>query len=84
MIALNRGTEQGRLAEARTSHATPRKYGILVVDDEACVRDILNLGMRQRGFAVSLAANGQEALETCTAATARRSMWSCWTCACRN
>ena len=63
MIALNRGTEQGRLAEAKTSRATPRKYGILVVDDEACVRDILNLGMRQRGFAVSLAANGQEALD---------------------
>jgi CheY-like chemotaxis protein len=61
VIAL--GTEQGRLAEARASHATPRKYGILVVDDEACVRDILNLGMRQRGFAVSLAANGQEALD---------------------
>jgi CheY-like chemotaxis protein len=63
VIASNRGMEQGRLAEADASHATPRKYGILVVDDDACVRDILNLGMRQRGFAVWLAANGQEALD---------------------
>jgi len=62
VIAANREMEQGRL-EAKPSHATPRKYGILVVDDEACVRDILSLGMRHRGFAVWLAANGQEALD---------------------
>jgi CheY-like chemotaxis protein len=44
-------------------HATPRTYGILVVDDEACVRDVLDVGMRQQGFAVWLAGNGWEALE---------------------
>ena len=63
MIASNRGMEQDWLVVAKASHATPRKYGILVVDDEACMRDLLNLGMRHRGFAVWLAANGQEALD---------------------
>lgn len=43
--------------------AAPRKYGILVVDDEASVRRALNAGMLQQGFAVWLAADGQEALD---------------------
>jgi CheY-like chemotaxis protein len=43
--------------------ATPRQYGILIADDEGCVRSVLNLGMRQRGFAVWLAADGREALD---------------------
>lgn len=42
---------------------TPRQNGILVVDDEAAVRGVLNVGLRQQGFAVWLAANGQEALD---------------------
>lgn len=41
----------------------PRAYGILVVDDEACVRGVLNLGLLQHGFAVWLAADGREALD---------------------
>jgi DNA-binding NtrC family response regulator len=57
------GTGQGRLAEPpEVPLVTPRKYGILVVDDEGGVRGVLNVGMRQRGFAVWLAADGQEAL----------------------
>jgi CheY-like chemotaxis protein len=57
-------TEQGRLAASpEAPHATPQVYGVLVVDDEVCVRGILNVGLRQQGFAVWLAANGQEALE---------------------
>jgi CheY-like chemotaxis protein len=47
----------------RTSLVTPRQYGILIADDEGCVRSMLNLGMRQRGFAVWLAADGREALD---------------------
>jgi CheY-like chemotaxis protein len=43
--------------------ATPRKYGILIADDEGSVRDRLNVGMRRQGFAVWLAGNGQEALD---------------------
>jgi len=42
---------------------TPRKYGILVVDDERVVRGVLNAVMHQKGFAVWLAADGQEALD---------------------
>jgi CheY-like chemotaxis protein len=33
------------------------------VDDEEAVRGVLNIGMRHQGFAVWLAANGQEALD---------------------
>jgi CheY-like chemotaxis protein len=43
--------------------APQRKPGILVVDDEWGVRRLLKVGMRQQGFAVWLAAGGQEALE---------------------
>jgi CheY-like chemotaxis protein len=43
--------------------ATSRKCGILVADDEAWVRGVLDIGMRREGFAVWLAANGYEALE---------------------
>jgi CheY-like chemotaxis protein len=35
----------------------------LVVDDEACMRAVLNLSLRQQGFAVWLAADGREALD---------------------
>jgi len=43
--------------------ATSRKCGILVVDDQACLRDILGIGLRQEGFAVWLAANGRQAFD---------------------
>ncbi len=47
----------------RPSPATARTFGILIVDDEACVRRVLSIAMRQLDFAVWLAADGQEALE---------------------
>jgi CheY-like chemotaxis protein len=60
----SQGRGQDPLADsAGTSQATPRKCGILVVDDEAGVRGVLNLGMRRQGFAVWVAADGQEALD---------------------
>lgn len=40
----------------------PRQPGILVVDDDAAVRTMLDVGLRQYGFAVWQAADGQEAL----------------------
>jgi len=53
-----------RLAELPESfHVTPRKCGILVVDDEASMRGMLNIGMREQGFAVWAATGGQEALD---------------------
>jgi CheY-like chemotaxis protein len=39
-----------------------RKPGILVVDDDAAVRTMLDLGLRHHGFAVWLAASGQESV----------------------
>ena len=45
------------------SDAHLQSYGILVVDDEACVRDMLTIALRQQGFAVWPAGNGREALD---------------------
>jgi CheY-like chemotaxis protein len=42
---------------------SPRKPGILVVDDDAAVRFLLDVGLRQYGFAVLQAADGEEALQ---------------------
>jgi CheY-like chemotaxis protein len=56
--------EQGRPA---VSSGTPvealPKYGVLVVDDEECVRGVLNAGLRAYGFTVWPAADGREALD---------------------
>lgn len=46
-----------------TPIANPRKPGILVVDDDDAVRTLLDVGLRQYGFAVWLAADGQDALQ---------------------
>jgi CheY-like chemotaxis protein len=45
------------------TRATSGKYGILVADDEEGVRGVLDIGMRQQGFDVWLAADGREALD---------------------
>jgi CheY-like chemotaxis protein len=42
---------------------TSQKYGNLVADDEESVRGVLDIGMRQQGFDVWLAADGQKALD---------------------
>jgi CheY-like chemotaxis protein len=61
---LPQGAGSGQLADSlRPSAGTPRTYGILVVDDEESVRRVLNLGLRQQGFAVWLAADGHVALD---------------------
>lgn len=39
------------------------KYGILIADDESRVRSLLNTSMQEQGFAVWLAADGQEAID---------------------
>jgi CheY-like chemotaxis protein len=57
------GNQVGMARLSEAPDALPRKYGVMIVDDEACVRGILNSEMQQQGFAVWLAANGWEALE---------------------
>ena len=52
-----------RAAAPDVSRGVPQQYGILVVDDDAAVRGLLEFGLRHQGFAVWLAANGPEALE---------------------
>jgi CheY-like chemotaxis protein len=49
--------------QQRTGEKPERRFGILVVDDEPCLREVVSLGMRQQGFAVWQAAHGQEALD---------------------
>jgi CheY-like chemotaxis protein len=44
-------------------HETARPYGVLVVDDEACLRAFLNLSMRRLGYATWVAGSGQEAFD---------------------
>ena len=55
-----------RLANAADPPGTfpgaPRRGGILVVDDEASVRSLLNTVLRDQGFGVWLAVDGEEAL----------------------
>src|SRR5207302_8657366 len=56
--------ELGRLAVLPAGAvASSRACGILVVEDQACLRDMLSIGLRQDGFAVWLAANGREAFD---------------------
>jgi carbon storage regulator CsrA len=43
--------------------AMPRQHGILIADDEPSIRDVLNVALREQGFAVWLAADGQQALD---------------------
>jgi len=55
--------QQDRLAEPpEAPRATAPTHGLLVVDDEEWVRGVLDAGMRQHGFAVWSAVDGQEAL----------------------
>ena len=47
---------------AQTLPTVPRRPVVLVIDDEARVRTLLNVALRQHGFAVKLAASGAEAM----------------------
>jgi CheY-like chemotaxis protein len=53
----------GTCPDQGTPVVPARRCGILVVDDEPCLREVLSLGMREQGFAVWLAADGLEALD---------------------
>ena len=55
--------EQVRLAELPAVSGRTPSHGILVVDDEAGVLRVLDLVLRQQGFAVWPAAGGVEAVE---------------------
>jgi len=57
-------TGQGRSANTPdTFLVNQRTYGVLVVDDEEVLRGLLSIVLRQHGFAVWVAADGDEALE---------------------
>lgn len=49
---------------SRNALATRRRNGVLVVDDEQAVREVLDTVLCRAGFAVWAAANGNAALET--------------------
>lgn len=42
---------------------TPRAYGILIVDDEAHIRGMLDIWLRQQGYATWLASEGRQAID---------------------
>jgi CheY-like chemotaxis protein len=61
---LPQRTGDGCVAESpAVTPGAPAKYSILVIDDDEGVRGVLSVALRQRGFAVWLAADGQEALD---------------------
>lgn len=43
--------------------SVPRRPGVLLVDDEPFIRDVVSLALRRVGFAVLTAASGGEAVE---------------------
>src|SRR5882672_4419560 len=58
------GSNWGRTGKSPESFGeTARKFGILIVDDDGGVRNLLNKGLRGHGFDVWLAADGQDALD---------------------
>jgi CheY-like chemotaxis protein len=57
------GTRQHSRAGPPKNLLAPQQPGILAVDDKWCVRGLLDEGLRQQGFALWLAADGQEALD---------------------
>ena len=52
----------GAVRSAEVLPAATGSPGVLVVDDEACVRDMLRIGMKHYGLTAWLAADGQEAI----------------------
>jgi CheY-like chemotaxis protein len=55
--------QAGDVLSPEIPHVTPRRYGILIVDDEEGVRGLLTLWLPQQGFAVWQVAGGQAALD---------------------
>jgi CheY-like chemotaxis protein len=61
---LSTGFQEDRLmAVAQSAQPNTRRHGILIADDEAPIRSLLEVALRQQGFQVWLAADGQQALE---------------------
>ena len=56
---LHCASASGRL----TAHQGARRPGILVADDEACVREWLRAALQRHGFRVWLAADGEQAID---------------------
>ncbi len=48
---------------ALAGRIAPRPAGVLVVDDQRAVRDVIQAGLQQEGFALWLAADGWEAVD---------------------
>lgn len=56
-------TEEKRSVPAPAGVPSQQQYAVLIVDDEEGVRGMLSIALMQQGFAVWVAANGQEAVE---------------------
>lgn len=55
----------GQIAFGHERRRGPRKPVVLVVDDEAAVRDLLEVSLTERGLEVLVAASGFEAVQVC-------------------
>jgi CheY-like chemotaxis protein len=60
---ISTASSEKSAVEKEAPLTSPRKPGILVVDDDDSVRMFLDVGLRQHGFAVWQAAGGQEAIQ---------------------
>lgn len=58
----------------RRSGSTPLRTGMLLVEDDARIRQALSLALADVGFDIMEAATGEQALHRWTLAT---SIWSC-------
>jgi two-component system response regulator PilR (NtrC family) len=61
---MSRASTAASTAESRTDEAAAAKPRILIVDDEASMREMLRIVMRRDGYDVTVAGNGKEAIET--------------------
>jgi len=60
---LQKPVDFGQLLTTVRRFVTPQRSGVLVVDDEAMIRTLLELTFRRDGFMVWAAGNGREAIE---------------------
>ena len=62
ILKFNRGTEFYRITENMTERITMEKT-ILVVDDDALVRSLLDEAFKKKGYNVILAEHAEEAIQ---------------------